>query len=506
VPSDAVPSSSASRATSVVHLRPLTPALIADVLRPALERIDPAAATLQLLVLVPDPEDALAVADEAARLGRPLVPVTSVARGARRMAASPTAIAVAVAHAAELRRRSLLPCEALRTVIVLDGDTLAAHDGLDDLESLLAEAPREASRVLTAVAREGALVELLARHFHKARTLEAPVAVASPATIHYAVTSRRERGHTLARVLDALDPASVAVVATTEAQGDARDALTHLGYAADDANVVVTGPEGIPDGCALAVLWEPPTAAQLAIVAGRAPLQVLALVGARDVAALRATAAAATLVPWTADEALRAVRAADARLRSELTGVLGGTLPLRELTVLEPLFERHDAALVAAATLRLLDRARAQLATAKAAAAVPVPTPAAREASHPAVPQKRPAFREAPAERPESANGGFRGGRPDRAERGERREFRGRDDRPSRGPRPPRGDRPERSDRPARSDRPERPPMRGIGPKGFGRGRGNPRGPEEGGDRREWQERGDRLKHAKRRPGPRRED
>jgi hypothetical protein len=36
------------------------------------------------------------------------------------------------------------------------------------------------------------------------------------------------------------------------------------------------------------------------------------------------------------------------------------------------------------------------------------------------------------------------------------------------------------------------------GPKGFGRGR-PPRGPEEGGPRKEWQERGERMRNAKRR-------
>ncbi|MCU0624100.1 MAG: hypothetical protein MUF53_09585, partial [Gemmatimonadaceae bacterium] len=36
------------------------------------------------------------------------------------------------------------------------------------------------------------------------------------------------------------------------------------------------------------------------------------------------------------------------------------------------------------------------------------------------------------------------------------------------------------------------------GPKGFGRGR-PPRGPEEGGPRKEWQDRGEQLRNSKRR-------
>ena len=82
---DERPAAPVSRSSNVVHVMPHDWGTIRHFLAPALERLDRATAATQLLVVTPDAETALAMAD-AARTARPdapdalLVPVTAPRR------------------------------------------------------------------------------------------------------------------------------------------------------------------------------------------------------------------------------------------------------------------------------------------------------------------------------------------------------------------------------------------------------------------------------------------
>ncbi|MFN9213885.1 MAG: hypothetical protein ACK6DK_04820, partial [Gemmatimonadota bacterium] len=304
--------------------------------------------------------------------------------------------------------------------------------------------------------------------------------VATPAT----------RAGALARLLDDLDPPSVTIVADRAADRDAAAvAVARLGLPPALASVVgATGT--VPEHVAVAVLWGIPSARALAAVAAAQTARGGAIGGARDRHARAAAASGAGLVPYVPAESSRAVRAADARLRSALREELARGTPLRELGAIEPLFDHFEPADVAAAAVRQRDAARAPRAAAKAApppaVATAVPAvPPARETGAPTSdrPRDRGGDRSA-------ARGGDRGAARGAARGGDRGGSRGpRDAKP-----PFRGG----AKRPATGGARGRDAAMRDGPKGFGRGR-PPRGPEEGGPRKDWQDRGERLRNAKRR-------
>jgi ATP-dependent RNA helicase DeaD len=66
------------------------------------------------------------------------------------------------------------------------------------------------------------------------------------------------------------------------------------------------------------------------------------------------------LIPYSSDETFAKARVSDAVIRDELKGILEDGIVSREILALEPLLEEFDAIEIAAASLRLLERARAQ--------------------------------------------------------------------------------------------------------------------------------------------------
>jgi hypothetical protein len=491
----------AARAAHVLHERPTDPALVLDLLSAASARLDAEAPGPQVLVVVPDADAALAVADLARDVpaARGLLPVTSVKRALRLLPSAPAIVVGGLADLGELLRRSALKLERIGQVIVLEAERLDAEAGLATLDALLAELPKDATRTVVAATVSDAVRDLAERHLHRARRLAAPAAGgAVPPSLQVLVATPATRAGALARLLDDLDPPSVTIVADRAADRDAAaDAVARLGLPPALASVVgATGT--VPEHVAVAVLWGIPSARALAAVAAAQPARVVAIVGARERHALAAAASGAGLVPYVPAESSRAVRAADARLRSALREELARGTPLRELGAIEPLFDHFEPADVAAAAVRLLDAARATLAAAKAApppaVATAVPAvPPARETGAPTSDRPRDRGGDRSAARGgdrSAARGGDRGAARGAARGGDRGGSRGpRDAKP-----PFRGG----AKRPATGGARGRDAAMRDGPKGFGRGR-PPRGPEEGGPRKDWQDRGERLRNAKRR-------
>src|SRR5690606_22249912 len=180
------------------------------------------------------------------------------------------------------------------------------------------------------------------------------------APLHYVTTVDSGRPWVLRRLLDELDPTSAAIVAPgDDAAAEVRLALASLGYAADDASVVVSD-GAVPPDTALVVLYElPADGATIRAAQGAGAGQVIALVQPRQLPALRRLAGDA-LAAYTFGDARRNAQAREEALRDEIRAELAEGAPTREVLALEPLLAQYDGVEVAAAVLRLLDEARRQ--------------------------------------------------------------------------------------------------------------------------------------------------
>ncbi|MBI2797246.1 MAG: hypothetical protein HYX65_11130 [Gemmatimonadetes bacterium] len=496
----------APRAQPVLHTLSLDPASLAAATGPALDRADAAAGGLQVLILVPDPALGVATAERLADAPVRVVAATSARRGARLLAeGAPAALAISLDDALALLRASQLKLEPLRALVIGGADELLASRA-EALEAFLADVPREALRIATA-ARVGEGFKAFAeRHLRRVRLEAGPAGAPLESPLHVLTVAHGAHASALRSLLDALDPPSAAVVVESDAAATAVEgALRPLGLGGAGSSVTVVRGDAIPSHAALVVLFDVPGSRDvLHAVAAATPVRAVVLAEPRELGRLAALSGGALLPLDIAAAASAAMRRHDLALREEIAAVLATGLPLRELVVIEPLLAAHDAATIAAATLRLLESARAR---APRAAAVESPVT-------PAAPAAAPAFVRRDHDRDDQPRGPRRDVTPrDRGDRPPRRDRGDRGDRPARSNAPregARGDRSVRGDRPDRGPRPGPPrdrigaPLRdrdrGEGTRGPARG---PRGPAEGGDRREWSDRGEALRRSRK---PRRED
>ena len=461
------------RSAHVAYFLPPDWARIARHAVPALERIAHESAHVQLLVLVPDPGAALALARaigqmEAAADLR-VVAATSAPRTQRLLAAGPAHVLIgAPATLAPVISGASLKLDQIVTVMFAAADELESDSA--ELSTVMSEVPREAARVLTALQATPGVEALIERYLHRARRVTDDVVPAAPAndappapTVRY-VTVNGAPVDALALVLDEVDAPSATVVAPDARVADAaRTMLRAVGYH-DESLARVTESE-VPANTALVVLLGVPSGTVWRAAVAAQPAQIVAIIAARDLTALQLLSGDEAPQPFAARAAVLRARAADARSRAELREQLGAGVPTREVLALEPLLGEYDGLEIAAAALRLLERTRASQGEMIAAAELRVRTQM-KEA------QKEKEARDAGGrdERPR----GFapRGGsdRPrfgaDRGDRGDKPRFgsdRGeRSGKPSFGARSdkPRGDRPG-SDRPRsgppRSDKPRGP-------------------------------------------------
>lgn len=256
--------------------------------------------------------------------------VTALGRAARILKDSGVdVLAGAVKDLAALVTRSTLKLETAHTIVVAWPETLLASEHAAVLDTLLGEA-KQARRIILSW-NPAALRDFLERHAHRAHVEGSPPVDESARPLpalgpaRYVVVSPSRRPAALRDALDALDPRRPYIWrgGPVVAPGDPPDAV--LGV------LLPTRAEF----AALARLGAPvlfPTAAQLPYVQSLArPLTPLRL-------------------PTPADRAQD--RAAD--LRERVAQILSDGSVDAELALLDPLFERHDPAEVAAALLAIL--------------------------------------------------------------------------------------------------------------------------------------------------------
>jgi ATP-dependent RNA helicase DeaD len=471
----------ASRSQNVVHFLPRTTDALARVITPALERMDSALSALQLMVVTPDAETAVAVGDVVARIsgaqGIEVLPVTSANRAARMLAERPVhAIAGPAIELQTLIQRSAIKLDNLRTIVLawVDDEMTETPAAFAAMESLFGELPKTATRVMVARRATADAEKIIDAHLRTARRMNPPEAEASPVpqispaapAVHYVSVSSASRPAALRRLLDELDPPSAAIVVRdTASEADALQTVRSLGYRRTDDPIRIAHYNAIPASHTVILYDSPMMPSEIAAATAIGPVQIVALATPRDMVPLHELTE--SLLPLTLGGPGSAARSRDARLREELAIVLSQGVATREMLALEPLLDRYDGIEIAAAAIRLLDVERTRSASA--------PNHLRLVAADSTSAQQR-------------ENRGERGSRPPRENRGREerpprdREFRG----PTRGgPRQDRGERKEWTPRQPReggasggSERRER--NLGRGPRSGGAGRddrGRPSGP-----------------------------
>jgi ATP-dependent RNA helicase DeaD len=364
-----------ARSQNTVYVLPPDAAAMRQFLAPVLERVDRAGEGAQLLVVATDAETAVEIARAAGQLpaGEQLrtVPVTGAARAGRLLRAlAPQVVIGAPAELLELVRGATLKLDHVRTIVIAWADHLLELGQEGALEALMGELPKDAARTIVATRLttgvEG-LIERYARRAGRKGILPRDEDATARAELRVVTVGPGARPAALRRVLDELDPERAAVyVRSDEAEREVRAELRVLG--AGDA-VAVTRGEPVADAQAL-VLYELPDApaALAALVAGgAAPVIALATPRQRDV--VRALAGGGHAAPFTLAGPAARARAREEAVRAELRAALAEGAPSREMLALEPLLEEYDGVELAAAALRLLERAREKRAPGGGAAA-----------------------------------------------------------------------------------------------------------------------------------------
>jgi ATP-dependent RNA helicase DeaD len=351
---------------------------MARLLEPALDRITADAEGTQLLVITPDSDTAIAMADVSrslsARTAAPIIAITAAGRGARLLGSRVVpALAATPSTLVALLRSSAVKLDRVRTVIIAWADELLdAREG-EALEVVLAEIPKEASRIVAADRLSPDVEALVERHLRRASRQGVGAGENGPASlaIRYVCTTPAARHNAFRRLLDDLDPPSVIVLASDpSAVEEARVAVASLGYEGD-ASIRVEGAP-IEEQAALVVFYDLPLKAeQVAKVEATAPAQVVALVTPRQVPALRRLTTG-TVEPLDVSRAAMKARARDERVRSALRAELQAGFPSREVMALEPLLSEFDGLEIAAAALRLMERYRSEEVARRADAERPV--------------------------------------------------------------------------------------------------------------------------------------
>jgi ATP-dependent RNA helicase DeaD len=355
---------SVGRSQNVVHILPHDMASATGALTPVLERLDRDVTELQVLLLAPDPEAAIALARAVSSapqaVGLRVIPASSARRATRLLRARPAhGVIGAPTELLELVRTSVLKLEHVRALVLAWVDEIVDDAASRDaLEAVLAEVPKDAARTIIASRQTPEVEQLIERYARRARRAgeDGRESVATP--IRYVSSSAWGRLPTLQRVLDELDPEVAAVFTRSEStERELRELLESLGHVGDDAGVRVTRGAPVIEADTL-VLLDLPTRDELRTVMGGATPAVIAIVQPRQLDTVRALAGGAPVTPLRASAAAGRARKRVAALRSELRDVLASGIPTHELLALEPLLDEYDGVEIAAAALRLLERAR----------------------------------------------------------------------------------------------------------------------------------------------------
>ena len=358
------PASKTTRNQQVVLTAPPTVAAMVSLVQPALERLTAGEPGVHLLVLVPDADTALAVAQAVLPAGDAapvLIPVTSAARGIRLMANPPAAIVGAPADIAALLPSGLLKLESISQLLMLQADLTLSLTDEPSITTIMTELPKDIARTVTMAAETDAVTAFAKSFMKRPRRVGDDVVAdgSAPVNVQYVLVSAGTRTAALRRVLDAVNaPSTIIVAPEAEQVAEASAALRALGYDAASGDVQATGGT-VETHSVLRVLYDvPATRAALDAAMGGSPVQVIALVTPRQVAHLRSLLTGGSLTYFVLPDTMAHAVGRDGARMGELRKILAEGVSARELAALETLLEDNDALEIAAAALRLLERER----------------------------------------------------------------------------------------------------------------------------------------------------
>jgi hypothetical protein len=414
----------------------------------ALERIEPATGALQLLVLTADPETAITLAETVLGMTGPagieLFPVTSARRAARLMKGRPIlALAGTPAETADLIKGSHIRLGGLSTLILAWPDELLETDteAMAAVESVMAEVPKTATRIVVASHPSPQLDMFVERYMRRARRIgDAETKGERPLVpMQYLTVSAVARGSALRRLLDDLDPPSFSIVAESpEDASTIERQLRTLGYPADRASSVTSGTIA-PATHTIILYGLPLNSERLEAVAAAGAVNVIALIRPNQIRQLRRLSGA-DVRPFTLSAAGNLARERERTIRRELESVLQEGVRSREIGTIEPLLEGHDGIEIAAAALRLLERERSSRKSAQSAALSDAVSAKGTSSRFDRPGGAGPRSRDVGARPRDRGSFGERTARNDRLGRGKPHRGEDREQRPEwrRGPRPPR--------------------------------------------------------------------
>ncbi len=329
-----------------------------------LDRIAESAATdaPRVLVVTPTGARAASAADELAALARSLpVRVAALTPGWRDAEAADLVVG-SLANVAGAIGRSALKLEGLQAIVLESLSALLAEDGRTALDTVMTAVPREAQRVVTSAADDSAVDRFVEEHARRAmripaRPADRAAAGAEPVgEIHYLVVPEYAKDDALARLL-VRSSGEDALVATrsTRRAAQVRMMLDARGHdVGAGALRVESATEAPPRGARVIAYDAPMDAATLTHLHTGSGI---VLVTPGELAHLRLLAAEAN-VTLRAEKARAGDRDVGAAFRAEIRRALQERDLDAQLLLLEPLFEEHSAAEVAAALSSLLRERR----------------------------------------------------------------------------------------------------------------------------------------------------
>ncbi|MDQ6634757.1 MAG: DbpA RNA binding domain-containing protein, partial [Gemmatimonadota bacterium] len=367
-----------TRGQNAVHVMPLDWSGAERVLTTLVDRIDPARAETQLLVVTADAESAATAADAIVRVvaERPVrvIAATASPRAARLLKSSPAHVVTgAPSELVTLLQGSALKPESVRGVVFAWLDPILGSAEAQPLETLLGELPKEGARVVLAGELTPALEALIERYARRARRAVEAVAEGEGVamTAEYVATAATARGATLRRLLDALDlPRAVLYARGEPARAEAVGVARALGYPADA--VRLSADSDAPSADPLVLVDLPSSREAMRALVGTSGRKVYAVVQPSQLASLRGLLGGGMVAPVALIEAAERARGKDAALRASLRDVLTSGDVRREVLALEPLLAEFDGIEIAAAALRMLEQQRPARPSAVAASAQPM--------------------------------------------------------------------------------------------------------------------------------------
>jgi ATP-dependent RNA helicase DeaD len=378
VESDVKEPTGVSRGQNAVHLMPWDWTAAEGVLSTLVDRIDPARAEPQLLVVTADAENAAnaaaaivhAAGDRAIRV----LAATASPRANRLLKSSSAQVVIgAPAELAALLQSSALKPESVRGVVFAWLDPILETPDAQPLENVLSELPKEGARVVLATELTPAIEALIERYARRARRAveSAEPADAQPLNAEYVATSEASRLVTLRRLLDALDLPRAELYARSETVRAQATAIARaLGYPADAVRLATVDATTSSDPLVLVEL--PASREALRALAGTSGRKIYALALPSQLAGLRAMLGGGALTSIALLEAAERARGRDAALRASLRDVLASGDVRREVLALEPLLSEFDGIEIAAAALRMLEQQRPARAAAATSHAQPM--------------------------------------------------------------------------------------------------------------------------------------